>query len=63
MLIRGRLSDRKIEQYRKQGFYSSEYRQARKQRMKRKVFREEMNRVSSGNFFEAEDGRLIYSPI
>lgn len=63
MLVRERLSDRKIEQYRKRGFYSAEYRKARRELMNRNAFRDEMNRITSGNFFEADDGRLIYSPI
>lgn len=61
MLIKGNLTDKKIENYRKRGFYSSEYRIARKKLMDQKSFERNMNRAC-GNFFEAEDGRLIYSP-
>lgn len=62
MLIKGTLTDRKIEDYRRRGFYTSEYRTARKKLMDQKTLRNNMNRAS-GNFFEAEDGRLIYNPI
>lgn len=63
MLIRGNLTDRKIEEYRKRGFYTAEYRDARKKLMEQKHFNRAMNRISSGNFFEADDGRLIYNPL
>lgn len=62
MLIRGNLTDRKIEEYRKRGFYSSEYRIARKKLMDQKTFERNMNMAGS-NFVQAEDGRLIYNPI
>lgn len=57
-MVRGPLTDRKIEQYRKMGFYSNEWRTARKEFWKN---RETRKRVHS-NFVQAEDGRLIYSP-
>lgn len=51
----GPLTDKKIEKYAEQGWYSSEFREARLARMNKKSKR-------SGNFVE-RDGRLIYSPV
>lgn len=59
MMRRGRLTDRKIAQYERKGFYSAEYRAARKELMERKA-KKQLNR--SGNFDVAGDGRLIYNP-
>lgn len=59
MLIRGPLTDRKIEKYRAKGWYSAEFRQARRDKMEKRRIENHVRRVS--NFFE-EDGRLIYSP-
>jgi len=58
MLVRGRLSDKKIEQYRKRGFYSAEWQKARKEYWERKEARRR-----SGNFDQTTDGRLIYNPL
>lgn len=55
MLVRGRLTDKKIAQYAKRGWYSSEYRAARRERMKSK----HSKRVGA---FLVVDGRMIYSP-
>lgn len=61
ILLRGKLTDRKIEYYRKRGFYSNEFREMRRDLwMKRKSKRDD-NRI--GNFVKTGDGRLIYSPI
>jgi septal ring factor EnvC (AmiA/AmiB activator) len=54
MLMRGPLTDRRIEQY----LYDEDYRQARREFWKRKTSRKRV-----GNFLEAGNGRLIYSPI
>jgi len=51
----GPLTDKKIDKYREQGWYSEEFRQARRERMQGKSKR-------SGSFVE-RDGRLIYSPL
>ena len=59
MLIRGPLTDRKIKKYEAQGWYSAEFKQARKAKMENKRIKTHLRRVS--NFFE-HDGRLIYSP-
>lgn len=56
MLRRGPLTDKKIEKYRKLGYYSNEFRQARKDLMKRKQEKRE------GNFRVEKDGRMIYDP-
>lgn len=55
MLIRGRLTDKKIEHYRKHGWYSQQFKDARRELMQKKRSRR------SGAFLEHE-GRLIYSP-
>lgn len=54
---RGKLTDKKIDQYSKAGFYSAEYRQARKDLRQKKA---KATRV--GNYIET-DGRFIYSPL
>lgn len=53
MLIRGPLTDQKIARYAKQGWYSEEFREQRRQKMKSR---------RKGNFVE-RDGRWIYSPL
>lgn len=61
--IRGRiLTDKLIEKYRSLGYYSVEYREARKKLMQRKATTKAFNRAS-GNFFQGADGRLIYNPF
>jgi hypothetical protein len=55
MLVLGPLTDRKIEKYAQRGWYSAEFRQARRERWQRKGKRD-------GNFVE-RDGRMIYSPV
>lgn len=57
LIIRGPLTNKKIEAYRQQGYYSPEFREARREYMKRK------QRLRKGNFVEGEEGRLIYSPL
>ena len=54
--MRGPLTDRKIAKYQKLGYYSAEFREARKELQARK-------RKRKGNFVESEDGRLVYSPL
>ena len=52
---RGELTDRKIDKYIKAGFYSAEFREARRALMAKKAKRQ-------GNFIQTESGKLIYSP-
>ena len=47
------LTDKAIEKYIKAGYYTGEFKEARRELMKRKGKR-------TGNFEKAEDGRLIY---
>lgn len=64
MLVRGPLTDRKIEQYRKQGWYSAEFRAQRATILARKKhqFRNiECNR--DGNWIIDTEGRMIFSPL
>jgi hypothetical protein len=58
MLIRGRLTDRKIAQYERLGYYSSEYRTARRERMAK----QQSQRLKRDGSFVTRDGRLIYAP-
>lgn len=60
MLIRGPLTDRKIEQYRKQGWYSDGFREARRELMKKKNAKKS---TREGPFIKSEDGRMIYNPL
>jgi hypothetical protein len=58
MLVRGRLTDRKINYYSKRGWYANEFRAARRELMANKKARREKR---EGNFI-SDRGRLIYSP-
>ena len=76
ILRRGLLTDRKITRYIKLGFYSAEYRQARKERM---AIRQGSLRPGSGQAgqakrqhlppstrqgnFISQDGRTVYCPL
>lgn len=57
VIRRGKLTDRKIAQYEKRGYYSADYRQAR-----RELWQRQAKKKRSGNFDISEDGRLIYRP-
>jgi hypothetical protein len=66
LALRGPLTDRKIEKYKKAGFYTLEYREARKKAMAKKAFAYNANQATKtferkGNFTEI-GGRLIYTP-
>lgn len=57
-ILRGkRLTDRKISQYQKRGFYSDDFRQQRREMQEKK------KRRRTGNFDVSDDGRLIYRPV
>lgn len=56
LVVRGRLTDKRIEKYEKAGFYSAEYREARRKLAQRRSDKRK------GNFIE-RDGKFIYSPI
>lgn len=60
--VRGLLTDRKIEQYRREGFYSPEWRAARREIWAKRQKKREPKENRDGNFLKI-DGRLIYSPI
>ena len=55
-LMRGPLTDKKIRSYEKRGFYSEEYRTARKD------FAEKKHKRRLGSFDQMQDGRMIYRP-
>jgi hypothetical protein len=59
LLIKGPLTDKKIEEYRERGWYSVEFREARRALLAKRAARREGKRT--GNFIEV-GGRLIYSP-
>jgi hypothetical protein len=64
LMRRKPLTDRKIAKYEALGYYSPEYRQARKDLIERKADKREARRKArEGNFDIAGDGRLIYRPI
>lgn len=54
LTLRGPLTDRKIERYQRQGWYSAEFKKARRDRQA--VQRRE------GNWLHTTDGRMVYSP-
>lgn len=60
--VGGNLTDKQIERYRQQGYYSAEFRDARRELMHRKKARRDIAAQRSGNFVII-DGRTIYSPL
>ena len=56
-LRRGILTDKQIEKYQREGYYSAEFKLARKQLQSRQ------KRSRTGNFILDDDGRMIYSPL
>jgi hypothetical protein len=63
LALRGMLTDRKIAKYKAAGFYTAEYREARKKAMAKKAFAYNAAKTfeRKGNFTEIA-GRLIYTP-
>lgn len=59
MLRRGPLTDRKIAFYEKRGYYSTEFRDARRELMQRKQAKREQREGG----FVIREGRMIYSPL
>lgn len=63
MMLRGPLTDRKIAKYAREGWYSNELREFRRERnAKRLAKRQAREAIREGNFIK-QDGRLIYSPL
>lgn len=58
MLRRSKLTDKQIRKYEEQGWYSVEFKEARRERM----LKQSKSRKREGNFDVAEGGRLIYRP-
>ncbi len=59
--IRGKpLTDRKISQYQKRGWYDESFREARRELMAKKAAK---HRQRQGNFLKSSNGSLIYSPL
>lgn len=57
-IVKGLLTDRKIEAYQKRGWYSSEFKEERRKfQEKKRAFKR------AGNWLESDDGRSIYSPL
>ena len=54
------LTDRKISEYQRRGFYSQEYRDARREHWRRK---EGKHATRSGNFLIHSDGTLVFCPV
>lgn len=63
MILKGPLTDRKIGQYQRQGFYSEEYRTARRERQAKKAERRNRGLRREGNLLVRQDGSPIYSPL
>ncbi len=61
LLMRGRLTDKLISKYQRKGYYSHEFKEARRELMAKKKARRDA--VRSGNFLTTSDGRLVYSPL
>lgn len=60
LMVGSILTDKKIAKYQKLGFYSQEYRDARRDQMIKKGLIRPSKR--EGSFLE-HDGRMIYSPL
>lgn len=58
LIRKGYLTDRKIRRYEKLGYYSDEYRKARRERMEKK----KKKTRREGNWEITDDGRMIYKP-
>lgn len=56
LIVRGKLSDGKIDKYAKKGYYSTEFREQRRASMAKKALKRK------GNFVET-DGRWVYCPV
>jgi hypothetical protein len=67
MILKGPLTDRAIDRYKAQGWYSDEMRAARKERQAKKA--EQRQRAAArrgekrGGNFIVREGRMIYSPL
>lgn len=57
-LFNGPLTDRRIEEYRKRGYYDPAFREARKEAWARK----EARRTRRDGNFDLIDGRMVYRP-
>ena len=57
LIRRGKLTDQKIARYEKLGYYSADFRQARRELWNRRAAKRR-----SGNFDLTDDGRMIYRP-
>lgn len=55
---RAKLTDKKIEQYQEQGYYSADFREARRQLWEKKAAK----RIKRDGNFDIVDGRMIYRP-
>lgn len=60
-VVLGPLSDKKIAEYERAGWYSADAKRARLDRAEKK-FKQQKRDPREGNFVLSEDGRLIYSP-
>lgn len=60
MILKGRLTDRKIDEYRRRGFYSADFREKRREIQQRKAARRARR---EGNFVVDNRGAAIYSPV
>jgi hypothetical protein len=57
LIRRGKLTNQKIARYEKLGYYSANFRQARRELWSRRAAKRR-----SGNFDLTDDGRMIYRP-
>jgi hypothetical protein len=63
MILKGPLTDRAIDRYQRQGWYSAEMKQARKERQEKKEARRARAQKREGAFLVMNDGRKVYSPL
>ena len=59
LLMLGPLTDKRIAEYQKRGFYSAEFREQRRELAARRSKKRERR---EGNWVE-RDGRMVYSPL
>lgn len=61
LIVRKPLTDAQIAKYQRQGYYSTAFREARRERMRRKLATR-LKYGRDGNFVLV-DGRMVYSPV
>lgn len=62
-ILLGPLTDKQIEKYRKLGYYSEAFKNARREYMEKKRNKNGGKAKREGNFLIYNDGRKVYAPL